>query len=220
MSVGNRSQAQFNMIEQQVRPWEVLDHRVLETLGAIPRDIFVPDAYSGLAYADIEIPLDHGRTLPFPRIEGRLLQALDIQPDDRILEIGTGRGHLTACLATLGGWVTSVDCYQAFLDQATSSLASLGIENVTLVLDANLPAPWAEGPFDVIAVAAALPIVEDALKQKLAIGGRLFVITGEAPAMEAMLITRVGEAAWGSEALFETELDPFDTNPQKEAFEF
>lgn len=220
MSIGGRIQAQFNMVEQQIRPWEVLDQRVLKTMGTIPRDKFVPQEYTGLAYADIEIPLDHGRRLLFPRIEGRLLQALDIQPEDRILEVGTGCGHLTACLAHLGNHVTSVDCHQDFLDRAGERLTALGIENVTLELESDLLAPEAEGPFDVIAVTAALPAVTEALKQKLAIGGRLFAIAGDSPVMEATLVTRVGEESWRTESLFETTLEPFETAPRAEAFEF
>ena len=220
MSAGHRNQAQFNMIEQQVRPWDVLDQRVLETMGAIPREIFVPEEYAGLAYADIEIPLAHGRRLLFPRMEGRLLQALAVQPGDRVLEIGTGCGHLTACLARLGGAVTSVDCHQEFIDQAAGHLKTLGIDNVTLTLEDDLSAPSADGPFDAIAVTAALPSVAESLIHKLTVGGRLFVVTGSPPVMEATLITRTGEAEWRSDPLFETELETFETVKPEKAFAF
>ena len=220
MSAGHRNQAQFNMIEQQIRPWDVLDKRVLETMGAIPREMFVPREYAGLACADIEIPLAHGRRLLFPRMEGRLLQALAIQPGDRVLEIGTGCGHLTACLARLGGTVTSVDCHQDFIDQAAGHLKTLGMDNVTLTLEKNLAAPTADGVFDAIAVTAALPAVEESLIHKLTVGGRLFVVTGSPPVMEATLITRTGEAEWRTEPLFETELETFETAKSQETFVF
>jgi protein-L-isoaspartate(D-aspartate) O-methyltransferase len=220
MNSGILDRARFNMIEQQIRPWEVLDQRVLDTLGSIPREQFVPAQYAGLAYADIEIPLAHGRKLQFPRVEGRLLQALAIGPEENILEIGTGCGHLTACLARLGGRVTSVDCHQDFLDDAARRLQALGLDNVSFALEEDLGSPSVAGPFDAIAVTAALHAVTDDLKAKLNRGGRLFAITGAHPVMEALLITRTGESEWQSTPLFETECDRFETAPRERVFEF
>ena len=220
MKSGSLDRARFNMIEQQIRPWEVLDQRVLDALGSIPREQFVPAEYKGLAYADIEIPLAHGRKLQFPRVEGRLLQALAIGPEDDVLEIGTGCGHLTACLARLGGRVTSVDCHQDFLDAAVDRLQALGLDNVSFLREDDLGSPSVAGPYDAIAVTAALHAVTDDLKAKLNIGGRLFAIAGAHPVMEALLITRTGVAEWQSTPLFETECDPFETAPGERVFEF
>ena len=220
MSVDSLARARFNMVQQQIRPWEVLDQRVLDLINQIPRDQFVPDAYRGLAYADIEIPLGHGQHMMFPRVEARLLQALDVRPTDKILEIGTGSGYLTACLANLGGQVVSIDIHEGFTAAARASLEALGLNNVELRTADGLAGEIAGGPFDVIAVTGSLPQLPDGLKQQLTVEGRLFAVTGEAPAMEASLITRVSEDAWRSEALFETELVPLENAPCTERFEF
>lgn len=213
-------QARFNMVQQQIRPWEVLDQRVLELINRIPRDQFVPDEYRGLAYADIEIPIGHDQQMMFPRVEGRMLQALNIQPADRILEIGTGSGYVTTCLAKLGGKVISLDIHSEFTERARPRLESLGIENVELRTADGLAEDVKGGPFDVIAVTGSLPLVPDMLKNQLSIGGRLFAVAGEAPAMEASLITRVGDSAWRVEGLFETELAALVNAPQAEQFQF
>ena len=207
------------MVEQQVRPWEVLDQRVLNLAGEMPRDAFVPDAYRGLAYADIEIPLGGTQHMMFPRVECRLLQALNIQPSDTVLEIGTGSGYLTACLARLGKEVVSLDTHANFIEQAGERLNALGINNVKLINQDGFEAIEG-GPFDVIAITGSLPKMVDSFKELLSEGGRLFVVTGEGPAMEASLITRVSEDAWRSEGLFETEIAPLENAPQNEQFSF
>ena len=220
MNVDSLEQARFNMVQQQIRPWEVLDQRVLDLINQIPRDQFVPEAYRGLAYADIEVPIGHGQQMMFPRVEARLLQSLDVKPNDKILEIGSGSGYLTACLANLGGQVTSLDIHEDFTGAVRARLDAQGIGNVELRTADGLAGEIAGGPFDVIAVTGSLPEVPDALKQQLTIGGRLFAVTGEAPAMEASLITRVGEDAWRSEGLFETELAALENAARTERFQF
>ncbi|WP_428635043.1 protein-L-isoaspartate O-methyltransferase family protein [Sedimenticola sp.] len=220
MIVPSYEKARFNMVEQQVRPWEVLDPKVLSLVGDMPRDHFVPDNYRGLAYADIEIPLGDGQKMMFPRVEGRLLQALDIQPTDNILEIGTGSGYLTACLAKLGNNVISQDINPAFTEQARQRLAELQIENVELRIADSLNDNIESGRFDAIAVTGSLPEMPETFKQRLNIGGRLFVVIGQSPVMTAFLITRTGEDAWQSEALFETDIAPLTNAPVIRKFEF
>ena len=220
MTTDSLEHARFNMVQQQIRPWEVIDQRVLETLGTLPREAFVPDAYKGLAYADIEIPLALGQKMMFPKIEGRLLQALNIQQGDSILEIGTGSGYLTACLAHLGGKVISLDIHQEFIDSAKAALAGQGFDNVELRCADALAGGIAGAPFDVIAVTGSLSEVPDSWKQMLSIGGRMFIVCDEAPAMEATLITRTGENGWRSEGLFETGLSALENAPARDRFEF
>jgi protein-L-isoaspartate(D-aspartate) O-methyltransferase len=220
MATETLEKARFNMVQQQIRPWDVFDQRVLDILETLPRDGFVPETYLDLAYADIEIPIGAGQQMMFPRVEARLMQALDIQPEDSILEIGTGSAYLTACLAKLGARVVSLDTRAEFTRQAAERLAAHGIDNVELQTSDGLAAPHASGPFDVIAVTGSLPQLPDMLKQQLTVGGRMFVVCGESPAMEACLITRVGEDAWRTEGLFETELAALDNAPEPERFEF
>lgn len=222
MSETNFEQARFNMVEQQVRPWEVLDQRVLSLLLEAPRDAYVPEAYRNLAYADIEIPLGHGESMMKPVLEGRMLQALNVQPNDKILEIGTGSGFITACLATLGAQITSIEIHSDLSEKAQAALQAQGIENATLRVADALASPIEGGPYDAIAITGSLPTTDalEQIKSQLSIGGRLFTITGEAPIMEATLITRVGDNAWRQEILFETELAPLANTEAPEQFTF
>ncbi|AKH20833.1 protein-L-isoaspartate O-methyltransferase family protein [Sedimenticola thiotaurini] len=220
MIVPSYEEARFNMVEQQVRPWEVLDATVLELIGNLPREHFVPDNYKGLAYADIEIPLGDGQKMMFPRVEGRILQALDIQPTDNILEVGTGSGYLTACLAKLGNKVVSEEINPVFTEQARQRLAELQINNVELRTVDSLGDAAESGRFDAIAITGSLPEMPESFKQRLNIGGRLFVVIGQSPAMSAMLVTRTGENEWQSEALFETDITPLTNAPVVRKFEF
>lgn len=218
----NFERARYNMIEQQVRPWHVLDQDVLSTLGTMPREMFVPPAYRGLAYADTRIPLAHGQSMMAPVVEGRLLQALQLDADDDILEIGTGTGYLTACFARLGHAVESIDIHQDFTAAARDRLAELGCGNVVLATG-DAAAGWDNGrSYDVIALTGSVPEVPAAYKLALKPGGRLFAIVGELdrPIMEAVLITNVGTGEWSVESLFETWTTPLVNAERAPRFEF
>lgn len=199
-------QARFNMIEQQVRTWEVLDQHVLDLLGEVHREDFIPPDYKKLALADVNIPLAHDQVTMTPKVEARLLQALNITPADKVLEIGTGCGYLTALLARSAREVISVDIFPEFTAQAKVRLAGNPAMNVTL-LTGNAIDGWPDlGPYESIAVTGSMPVLNVRLEQQLTIGGRLFVITGNSPAMSAILVTRTGKDVWIRESLFETEI--------------
>lgn len=198
--------ARAKMLSQQVRPAEVFDHRVLEVLSAVPRERFVPERFRNLAFAEVQVPLGRGETMMEPRTEGRMLQALALRPTDRVLEVGTGSGFITACLARLGTSVASYDIHPEFTERARARLELQGIRNATLATQDLSRLPEAFGRFEAIAVTAALPVLEPSFQQHLSVGGRLFVVVGEPPAMEALLITRVGEQAFTRQSLFETDL--------------
>ena len=210
--------ARFNMIQQQIRPWDVIDSRVLDAMMSIERERFVPDAYKGLAYADIEIPLDGGQCMMAPKVVGRMLQALNLQGSDEVLEIGTGTGYVTACLAAMAHRVTSLELNPDLLAIAH---VNLGAANVRLRERDALGERLNAGPFDAIAVTGSLP--DEArladLQSQLKDGGRMFVVVGQAPAMHAILITRRGDG-FARETLFETELPPLDKAPEAEQFVF
>lgn len=212
MIANNLEQARVNMVKQQVRTWDVLDPKVLDLIARIPREEFVPDTYRELAFSDTEIPIGHGQRMMTPKLEARILQALDIQPDDLILEIGTGSGYLTACMADKGARVISTDIQAEFTEKAAAVLQAQGIDNVTLVTANGLTETQEGGPFDIIAITGSLPRIDEKLKRQLAMGGRLFAVAGDSPAMEATLITRVGNYQWREEAIFETDLERLE-NP-------
>ncbi|HHJ17775.1 MAG TPA: protein-L-isoaspartate O-methyltransferase [Gammaproteobacteria bacterium] len=220
MNALNLEQARFNMIEQQIRPWDVLDDRVLAALAAIPREDFVADAYRALAFSDISIPLAHDQVMMPPKLEGKLLQALQIEVGDRILEIGTGSGYLTACLAQLGDSVHSVDLYDDFTEQAQARLEQHGILNATLATGDAAGGWEADSGFDAIAVTGSLPVLHQGFHQLLNPGGRLFVIVGKPPIMQALLITRIGDKEWNQESLFETSIPALLNAPEPEVFSF
>lgn len=201
------AQARDAMVEQQVRPWDVLDARVLEVLGTLPREEFVPEAYRTVAYGDLEIPLGHGQRMLKPVVAGRVLQALRPQANEEVLEIGTGSGYISAGLAMMAREVLSVDRQAALVDAARQRLGALGYNNVS-VEHADALA-WEPGRrFDVICVNAAVDEVPERFIQWLRPGGRLFIVRGRAPVMEAVLIHRDGEDvnATRTESLFDTEL--------------
>ena len=207
-SVMNFERARFNMVEQQIRPWEVLDRAVLDLMERAPRDAFVPEEYRRLAYADLAVPIGHGEVMLPPRLEGRLLQALRIGPEDRVLEIGAGSGFLTWLLAQRAAHVIGVELVPALAERARANLAAHGAGNVTVEIGDGRRG-WERGaPYDVIAVGGSLPAPEPAFERQLAVGGRLFVVVGAAPAMEAMLVHRTGEREWIRESVFETVLPP------------
>ena len=215
--------ARFNMVEQQVRPWDVLDPRVLEVISEIPRENFTPNEYKNLAYVDTRIPLgsylDQPCEMDNPIIDGRILQELDIQDEDLILEIGTGSGYLTACLAKLGRHVDSVDINENMTAMAEKNLQALGIHNVNLSTG-DASETWEQKRnYDVIAITAAMKTIPNSYKKLLKIGGRMFVVTGAAPAMTAYRVTRIDENKWTTEELFETSIEPI-IQPVKQIFTF
>ena len=214
----NIEQARHNMIEQQIRPWEVLDQRILDLITHIPREDFVPEQYRNLAFADLEIPIGNGQSMMTPKIEARMLQALNIQSHETVLEIGTGSGYVTALLATLGKQVVSIYIHADFCESASQRLAAHNIDNV-IIEKGDAAQGWEKhGKFDAIAITGSVPVLAESFKQSLTEGGRLFVVTGEAPVMEAQLITRIGENEWRDELLFETELQPLLNAPKGKVF--
>jgi protein-L-isoaspartate(D-aspartate) O-methyltransferase len=195
------------MIDQQVRAWTILDAHVLEILETMERERFVPPGCEALAFADMEIPLGHGQSMMTPTIEGRVLQALELEGIENVLEVGTGSGFLTACLARLSNSVTSIDIHDDFTAQARQKLEDYGIDNVTLqTMDATRELP--EGKFNVVVVTGSVEALDQRFVDALAADGRLFIIVGQPPVMEARLIRRTGENDWTSDILFETTLAP------------
>lgn len=200
------TRARRNMVENQVRPWEVLDARVLSVLTEVPRESFVLPAYRALAYADLALPIAHGETMMKPIIEGRLLQALDLQPDDEVLEVGTGSGYLTACMAKLCKRVASVERHADFAETARARLRNAGIENIDIE-HADALRDFDPGRmFDAIAVTGAVAEVPRHFREWLKVGGRMFVVAGVEPAMRALLLHREADDGFGEERLFETDL--------------
>lgn len=216
------TQARFNMVEQQVRPWMVLDQRVLDTLTAIPRDQFVAAEYRQLAYADLRIPIGAGQRMMNPNVEGRMLQAVQIPQRARVLEIGTGSGFITACLAHLGKHVDSIEIDAELAARAQQRLTKHGVHNVALKVADATQSGGADQTYDAVVVTGAVAQVEPTLKAKLRVGGRLFVIVGlaEQPVMEARLLTRVSDSYWSEESLFETWIEPLINSLPEAGFEF
>lgn len=215
--------ARYYMVEQQVRPWNVLNPRVLEVIGEIPRENFAPDEYKNLAYVDTRIPLgrfeDHPCDMANPVLEGRILQELDVQDKDLVLEIGTGSGYLTACLAKLGDHVDTVDINEELTAMAEKNLAALNINNVNFATGDASKTWHQKRNYDVIAITAAMQEIPGSYKNLLKVGGRMFVVTGDAPAMTAHRVTRTEQNEWTVEDLFETSIEPM-IEPVKQTFEF
>jgi protein-L-isoaspartate(D-aspartate) O-methyltransferase len=212
--------ARFNMIEQQIRPCEVIDERVLETLRSVPRERFVPEAYRPVAFADTHVPLPDGGVMMKPIQEGLMLQALAVQPGERVLEIGTGSGFMTACLQHLGGKVTSIEIDPQTSASAAERLAEQGIDDIELLVGDVFAAPLQDEAFDVVAVTGSLPMPSEKLERLLAPGGRLFFVTGSEPVMCATLITRSENGELLRESLCETLLPPLRNAPQPDPFTF
>lgn len=201
------AKAKHNMIQQQIRPWEVIDPQVLDVFEQLDRDYFVPESLKGLAYADCQLPVVGNQCMLPPTVEGRMLQALNIKDSDCVLEIGTCSGYITACLARLAEHVDSVDMHAESSQLAQKNLDDLGIKNVALKTITALQDITHTDRYDVIAVCAgSIDHIPQNLKQALVIGGRLFVVTGKSPAKQAQLITRIGQSEWESVTLFETDI--------------
>ena len=213
----NLDVARTQMLGQQIRAWDVLDNRVLRTLETTPRERFVPRAFLELAFADTEIPLGHDQSMLAPKIEGRLLQALQIGPMDRVLEIGTGSGYMTACLARLGQRVTSVDIFADFIDAARGRLHEQHADNVELVVADAMTLSLPER-FDAIAVTGSVAELDERFIKMLNPHGRLFIVVGRPPVMEACLVTMSDNDDWTTEGLFETVLAPLINAERPEPF--
>ena len=216
--------ARFLMVEQQIRTWEVLDQDVLDLLFAVKREDFVPVAYRSLAFVDMEIPLDHQQTMMTPKLEARILQEVAPKSDERVLEIGSGSGYLTALLAKQAESVTSIDIFQDFSLAAAAKLARIGVTNVHLKTgDASESAVnilASHETFDVIVLTGSVPMLPKAYLDMLNLNGRLFAVVGDAPAMKATLFTKTGEPAFTTDDLFETVLMPLVNAKQPSRFEF
>jgi protein-L-isoaspartate(D-aspartate) O-methyltransferase len=213
----NLEQARSQMLGQQIRAWEVLDGRVLGVLGDTPRETFVPETQRDLAFADLEIPLAHGEAMMTPKVEGRLLQALSLDSADHVLEIGTGSGYLTACLARLAGSVVTVDIYEDFTQQAQATIAPLGLSNIEFRTEDALQMSGSE-KFDAIAVTGSVPELDDHFVRMLRPGGRLFIIVGREPVMDARVVTMLERGQTTQESLFESVIKPLVNAERPEAF--
>jgi protein-L-isoaspartate(D-aspartate) O-methyltransferase len=213
----NLEQARSQMLGQHIRAWEALDGRVLGVLGDTPRETFVPETQRDLAFADLEIPLAHGEAMMTPKVEGRLLQALSLDSADHVLEIGTGSGYLTACLARLAGSVVTVDIYEDFTQQAQATIAPLGLSNIEFRTEDALQMSGSE-KFDAIAVTGSVPELDDHFVRMLRPGGRLFIIVGREPVMDARVVTMLERGQTTQESLFESVIKPLVNAERPEAF--
>ena len=216
----NIEQARFNMIEQQIRPWEVLDPQVLDLLFVVKREDFAPPAYRNLAFADMEIPLGNGQMMLAPKIEAKMLQELSLKKTDKALEVGTGSGYMAALLAARAEHVVTVESRPALVDIAKQNLARAGVTNVTVELGDGANGWSQRGPYDAIVISGSLPAVPDALLKQLRVGGRLAVVVGEAPVMEAQLITCTADGIYNTVNLFETVIPALDGVAAKKSFSF
>ncbi|MFQ6022003.1 MAG: protein-L-isoaspartate O-methyltransferase [Acidiferrobacterales bacterium] len=212
--------ARHKMVEQQVRPWEVLDQRVLDLIDQSPREDYVPEQYRNLAYVDMNVPLGHGQVMIPPKLEARLLQELAIQPHDTILEIGTGSAYMTSLAAALGRHVYSVEIIPELATRAQQALETHDIKNVTLETGDGARGWGRHQPYDVILITGSLPLLPDSFKQSLAPGGRMIAIIGYSPVMQVMLLQRVAAGSWDEASLFETDLPPLINAQQPERFVF
>ncbi|MDD5240708.1 MAG: protein-L-isoaspartate O-methyltransferase [Sulfuricella sp.] len=215
-------QARFNMVEQQIRPWDVLDQDVLDLLREVKREDFVPAAYRALALSDMEIPLGHGEAMLSPKMEARMVQEVGVKADDQVLEIGTGSGYMTALLARMAhqGVVRSVEIVPEFTARAMAILKQQGVANTILEIG-DAAHGWTQGGFyDVIVLTGSVPVLPEAFLASLKMGGRLFAVVGDAPTMAAQLITRVTEDAYRTTTLFETDIPSLKNAMQPQRFIF
>ena len=214
----NTEQARFNMIEQQIRPWEVLDPSVLSLLSVVRREAYVPEAQRDLAFADVELPLGYGQSMLAPRVEARILQELAIKNTDKVLEIGTGSGYMAALLAAKAEFVYSVEIVPELVEFARANLKRAGVANVSVDLGDGAHGWPLYAPYDVIVLSGSTPVLPEAIQQQLRIGGRLVAIVGEAPAMQVKLVTRTGEDAYTAITVFETVAAPLVNAQARSAF--
>jgi protein-L-isoaspartate(D-aspartate) O-methyltransferase len=212
--------ARFNMIESQIRTWEVLDQQVLDLLTVVKREQFVPEKYRPLAFVDMEIPLGHGESMLAPKLEARLLQELTLRKSDRVLEIGTGSGYMTALLASLAEHVYSIELHPDLSAGAAAALRRQGVDNVTLEVGNGAQGWPRHAPYDAILLTGSVPLLPPPLRAQLRPGGRLLAVVGDPPVMTAMLVTCVTEGACNETGLFETCIRPLQHALQPERFVF
>src|SRR5262245_4603490 len=211
--------ARVQMIGQQVRAWDLLDERVLDAMRRTPREFFVPERYAGLAFADADIPLRAGQHMLAPKIVGRLLQALDARPGMRALVVGSGTGFVPACLAAMGASVRGIEIHEELAAESRAHLRRAGFRQVEVVAGDTFHLDFGSG-YALIAVCGALPLYDERFARALAVGGKLFVVVGDALPQEALLVTRTSDHAWDSTALFETRVDALENAPRPEPFRF
>lgn len=211
--------ARFNMIEQQIRPWDVPDTQVLGLLSVVKREQFVPEGRQSLAFMDLEIPLGEGAAMWQPKLEARVLHELHIKKHERVLEVGTGSGYLTALLSRLAAQVASVEILPELSAQAAHNLAAHDFDNIQLEVG-DAAQTWGHSTYDVIVLTGSVPVEPKAYQQQLTVGGRLFAIVGDAPAMQAKIITRLAPDVFESVSLFETNVAPLKNAPQPQRFVF
>ena len=220
----NFEQARFNMIEQQIRPWEVLDPLVLELLSVVKREDFVPEAHKALAFADLEIPLADtpgvGQTMLVPRMEARMLQELGVKTKDSVLEIGTGSGYMAALIAAKAEFDYSVEIDSRLAEMARKNLQRADVANVSVELGDGAQGWAQQAPYDAIVLSGSTPVLSEALLRQLKIGGRLVAVVGEAPAMQLQLVTRTEENAFNTINVLETVVAPLLNAPQRNKFVF
>jgi len=220
----NLEQARTNMVEQQIRPWDVLDQDVLDLLYLVPREMFVPPQYRSLAFSDLEVPLGEGERMWAPKMEARVVQELALRKTDRVLEVGTGSGYLTALLAHRSAQVNSMEIRPALAQFGRGNIERHGVDNVTLEVGDGAHGWTARAPYDVIVLTGSTPVLPRALLEQLAVGGRLFAVVGEAPAMEARIVTRIATSdapgAYASADLFETVIAPLVNAERPSRFKF
>lgn len=217
--MNNMEQLRFNMIEQQIRPWDVLDMGVLELLKKVKREQFVPAAQRALVFMDMEIPLGHGVSMWQPKLEARALQALALERGDSVLEVGTGSGYLTALLASQADTVTSVEIVRELSEAAARNLETQHIANVTLAVG-DAANGWGGEQYDAIILTGSVPLEPVAFLANLKVGGRMFAVVGEGAAMAACLITRTSSETVQRTVLFETSVAPLVNAPQPQRFVF
>jgi len=216
----NTSAAKINMVKQQIRSCDVLDEHLLSLFASIPRELFVPPPYQAFAYTELSVPIGHQQVMMTPMLEAKVLNALQIQPSHKVLEIGTGTGYLTCLAAKMAHHVYSVDIFPEFIENAEQHLRRQHINNVTLQVG-NAAMGWEkQQPYDVIMITGALPQLPDTFLKELKLGGKLFAILGQEPSMEATLITRQSENDWVKEFLFETEIPYLLQTASKQPFVF
>lgn len=213
--------AREQMIQQQLRAWDVLDQDILAIFARVPRETFVPEAYASLAFADVEIPLGGGDRMLAPKVAGRILQAVAPQPTDRVLLIGVGSGYLAACLGAAACSVRALEIREDLITNATRNLKAAGVRNVTIEQrNAFEDSALGNAAYDVIVLTGSLPLPDPRFQQQLAVGGRLFAVIGTGLVMDARLIERTAAEAWRSSSLFETALKPLVGAPQPQSFSF